>query len=313
MKFIIRIGLVAAHALALGIAALVGWSVFAFVIVQVSTSAGTVAVICLFLAWQFLLTWFAAGALLGGAVVNAAELPLGILLGVVLGNFGGWAVAGYGGMCFGTTSGFFVGAAAGLFRRRFVPGRDGMNRPLHNLASALSLFLCAVTLVLWVRDHASNERVSWVNAGGTVNWWFNSSGGMLFGCWTAYTSRQLDDPGLKFEREEGAKVFILYFLMMETSHHWGPITVAGERTATHFRYMGEVPCWLLVITFALLPACWLLAAYRHRKRSLDCSKCGYNLTGNTSGVCPECGTKIKPTSPPTPVSVGSSKMTPRIP
>jgi hypothetical protein len=24
-----------------------------------------------------------------------------------------------------------------------------------------------------------------------------------------------------------------------------------------------------------------------------CSKCGYCLTGNTSGVCPECGTRIK--------------------
>lgn len=23
-----------------------------------------------------------------------------------------------------------------------------------------------------------------------------------------------------------------------------------------------------------------------------CSKCGYDLTGNTSGVCPECGAKI---------------------
>lgn len=24
----------------------------------------------------------------------------------------------------------------------------------------------------------------------------------------------------------------------------------------------------------------------------ECHKCGYNLTGNTSGVCPECGTKM---------------------
>jgi predicted Zn-ribbon and HTH transcriptional regulator len=23
-----------------------------------------------------------------------------------------------------------------------------------------------------------------------------------------------------------------------------------------------------------------------------CHKCGYNLTGNTSGVCPECGSRI---------------------
>ena len=31
-----------------------------------------------------------------------------------------------------------------------------------------------------------------------------------------------------------------------------------------------------------------------RKRELKgrCRKCGYNLTGNVSGVCPECGTEV---------------------
>ncbi len=29
---------------------------------------------------------------------------------------------------------------------------------------------------------------------------------------------------------------------------------------------------------------------RHRKRRNLCVDCAYNLTGNTSGVCPECGT-----------------------
>lgn len=33
---------------------------------------------------------------------------------------------------------------------------------------------------------------------------------------------------------------------------------------------------------------------RHRRRRHGmCLKCGYNLTGNESGVCPECGTTIK--------------------
>jgi hypothetical protein len=30
-----------------------------------------------------------------------------------------------------------------------------------------------------------------------------------------------------------------------------------------------------------------------RRRGL-CVSCGYDLTGNVSGVCPECGTSIKP-------------------
>ena len=32
--------------------------------------------------------------------------------------------------------------------------------------------------------------------------------------------------------------------------------------------------------------------HRDRDRLGLCRACGYNLTGNTSGVCPECGTPI---------------------
>ena len=35
-----------------------------------------------------------------------------------------------------------------------------------------------------------------------------------------------------------------------------------------------------------------LRRWRRRKRGL-CLHCGYNLTGNTSGVCPECAQKIE--------------------
>ena len=30
----------------------------------------------------------------------------------------------------------------------------------------------------------------------------------------------------------------------------------------------------------------------------SCALCGYNLTGNVSGVCPECGTSIEGVSKP---------------
>ncbi len=37
----------------------------------------------------------------------------------------------------------------------------------------------------------------------------------------------------------------------------------------------------------------LVWASRRRERTDRCSNCSYNLTGNASGVCPECGTKIE--------------------
>jgi len=43
----------------------------------------------------------------------------------------------------------------------------------------------------------------------------------------------------------------------------------------------------------ILPAAVAIYRYRHRPKLVGhCKKCRYNLTGNTSGICPECGTKI---------------------
>jgi hypothetical protein len=49
-----------------------------------------------------------------------------------------------------------------------------------------------------------------------------------------------------------------------------------------------IPCWLLI----LIGACLLgVARLRGPHRSVEplCAHCGYNLTNNVSGTCPECG------------------------
>ena len=52
--------------------------------------------------------------------------------------------------------------------------------------------------------------------------------------------------------------------------------------------------WYIVIASALLPLAWTVAAVwsPRRRRFLpgNCAECGSSLTGNVSGVCPECGT-----------------------
>ncbi|UCC32287.1 MAG: hypothetical protein JSU86_08395 [Phycisphaerales bacterium] len=53
-----------------------------------------------------------------------------------------------------------------------------------------------------------------------------------------------------------------------------------------------VPFWMLVMLFALWPVLSFIRGplRRARRRAAGCCRhCGYNLTGNTSGVCPECG------------------------
>ncbi|HVP13635.1 MAG TPA: hypothetical protein VMV94_20845 [Phycisphaerae bacterium] len=55
---------------------------------------------------------------------------------------------------------------------------------------------------------------------------------------------------------------------------------------------------LMIIPFAICGA-WLAPGRRRRYKAWlaaegFCKTCGYNLTGNTSGRCPECGTAIPP-------------------
>jgi hypothetical protein len=56
--------------------------------------------------------------------------------------------------------------------------------------------------------------------------------------------------------------------------------------------MYTVPMWILFFAF-LLPSGILVLTDRSPKSSFnDCYTCGYNLFGNISGTCPECGTPI---------------------
>jgi hypothetical protein len=62
-----------------------------------------------------------------------------------------------------------------------------------------------------------------------------------------------------------------------------------------------MPPWLAAAILAAPPAIWVRTWFRQSKRRRRgaaglCVSCGYSLAGNTSGVCPECGTKLK--SPP---------------
>ena len=51
------------------------------------------------------------------------------------------------------------------------------------------------------------------------------------------------------------------------------------------------PAWLVMAVTLIPSVAWLSVVARARRRKARhlCAACGYNLTGNTSGVCPECG------------------------
>lgn len=59
-------------------------------------------------------------------------------------------------------------------------------------------------------------------------------------------------------------------------------------------FIAYVPYWLLAAITAVLPLRWLALRLRRRDRNREgyCASCGYNLTANVTGICPECGATV---------------------
>lgn len=55
-----------------------------------------------------------------------------------------------------------------------------------------------------------------------------------------------------------------------------------------------IPFWMLVVGSSFYPllAFVRVQVHRHRQRKGRVCRCGYDLTGNESGICPECGREI---------------------
>jgi len=57
-----------------------------------------------------------------------------------------------------------------------------------------------------------------------------------------------------------------------------------------------IDAWLIAVLTSIYPAIFFIRSYRrrraHRQALQPCGQCGYDLQGNESGVCPECGEPV---------------------
>lgn len=152
-----------------------------------------------------------------------------------------------------------------------------MRRRIVILASALSLLLCVATFVLWSRS-----------------WWV---GDLVY--WNCYDEKGAfrGFNGTYSVRGHVAYMFVAASAPLPVSpvrgvHMW---TGTGKLPPRSFYDVPIVPVGVLSLICLLLPL--TCVAMRARMRLLpqagQCVVCRYDLTGNTSGVCPECGTAVR--------------------
>ncbi len=172
-----------------------------------------------------------------------------------------------------------------------------MIRKLLTLLSVISLLLGILAAALWVAGRSVEHRFSWTGRHGnaTVS---GSRGLILF--WLATRQGAAGEPtgaGSELEhdtRDPPTNVYEEVSLWLRPGWQWGPLWLKDTGPGGFIRYRyAIVPAWAVVAGFWLPPAAraaWWVAGRRRacRRRGL-CAACGYDLRGNVSGVCPECG------------------------
>ena len=165
------------------------------------------------------------------------------------------------------------------------------------IIAAASLLLCLMAVVMWIRCRWWQETLTHVSIDSTneVKWQIESSNGQISLIRMTGNKSQFfgDTPGWHVSRND---------MIIRSGPYVISIAGSGQRSY-YISYSGQIhsrgvaaPYWIIVLLTAILPALWFRdhLARRRRLRTGLCRSCGYDLTGNTSGVCPECGEVIKP-------------------
>ena len=193
---------------------------------------------------------------------------------------------------------------------------------MFNFAAAVSLVLCLATVVLWASCPRGGRSVHWARRDGRrffVECRYGWADLLVLKPWPCndpvtfgpHDQYAMLGPGTEWSHLDTEGWSGTGFVVVGTDgrvpeHHfdrekgWSPgLPVPpglSVRPITGW-YVG-IPMWMLVGLTSLLPVAWFsdfaFAAHRRRQHAQrgHCLSCRYNLTGNTSGVCPECGTTI---------------------
>jgi len=86
------------------------------------------------------------------------------------------------------------------------------------------------------------------------------------------------------------------WILMNFETYEFPSCFSGPPTTRKFtnHLLLSIPMWHIALGLSIYPAIFFIRRYRRRRLNRQvlqpCGQCGYDLQGNESGTCPECGT-----------------------
>jgi hypothetical protein len=170
-----------------------------------------------------------------------------------------------------------------------------LRRTVFNIASAFSLPLFITVLVMWMTTRHLSYR--WTFHWHGVHYAPVTNRGIGFDNLPELHDhvRIRDEKTLKlvkdfrnlppttpFDQRNSEKTHVISQLQV----------IKQQQSPARIRYI--IPYWAAAAVLLICPSIWSARFLRQRSRLAEnqCRACGYNLTGNTSGTCPECGTPV---------------------
>ena len=181
-------------------------------------------------------------------------------------------------------------------------------RRLFTVVAAVSLLFCCLFIIARVRSHYAGDCFIWASGGRCVmvDVFKDSLTWLEYEKWPtteSFTWRRMGDPGpVIFGDSE-------FFVLLDREGHLANLPPRADFARLRFprdAVLYPIPwpvthdfyfsTWITIT--ALMPAAWICVAViaangRRSDRLCGCCSCGYSLTGNISGLCPECGTTVK--------------------
>ena len=169
-----------------------------------------------------------------------------------------------------------------------------VRRGLFTITAIVSLTLCILTMALWARSYWIIDSFDWDRPYARLG--ISSFRGSLWWNHIRYTKtdriRFSRGPGYHRDRAAGIPADGAPAIWSFAGFRWVNYNLNLKPAGTGIVVQAlRIPDWPLTSATLILPVLWLVsrrAAIRPPRG--HCRTCGYNLTGNTSGVCPECGT-----------------------